>query len=201
MFRGPGVQATTMPEGNDREHDGHHRQGHGFGGDDAPARRAHVEIVLTPGRGVKAAMNVPTVPRQVCPGRCLHAWCRRGSNPVVAADPVRAAGVRTPPPVHDRPYAQRGTPGPRMETVGRGRGECAPEGPRVLTGAGRCGHRHRRHRWARRSTDLCDGSVRVPLRQVFTRWDARGVPTAIGCEEIAPWVSLFPPRRTSSRWP
>src|SRR5664280_2738717 len=51
VFRGPGVQATTMPEGNDREHDGHHRQGHGFGGDDAPARRAHVEIVLTPGRG------------------------------------------------------------------------------------------------------------------------------------------------------
>jgi hypothetical protein len=36
-------------------------QGHGFGGDDAPARRAHGEIVLTPGRGVKAAMNVPTM--------------------------------------------------------------------------------------------------------------------------------------------
>jgi hypothetical protein len=25
VFRGPGVQATTMPDGNDREHDGHHR--------------------------------------------------------------------------------------------------------------------------------------------------------------------------------
>ena len=98
------------------------------------------------------------------------------------------------------PHAQRGPPGPRMETVGRGRGECAPEGPRVLTGAGRCGHRHRRHRWARRSTDLCGGGARVPLRQVFTRWDARGVPTAIGGEEIAPRVSLFPPLRTSSRW-
>jgi hypothetical protein len=63
VFRGPGVQVTTMPEGNDREHDGHHRQGHGFSGEDAPARRAHGEIVLTPVRGVKAAMNVPTVPR------------------------------------------------------------------------------------------------------------------------------------------
>jgi len=63
VFRGPGVQVTTMPEGNDREHDGHHRQGHGFGGEDAHARRAHGEIVLTPVRGVKAAMNVPTVPR------------------------------------------------------------------------------------------------------------------------------------------
>src|SRR5664279_2530733 len=81
VFRGPVVQATTMPDGNDREHDGHHRQGHGFGGEDAPARRAHVEIVLTPVRGVKAAMDLPTVPRQVCPGRCLQAWCRRGSNP------------------------------------------------------------------------------------------------------------------------
>jgi len=67
----PGVQATTMPDGNAREHDGHHRQGHGFGGEDAPARRAHGEIVLTPRRGVKAAMNVPTMPRQVCPGTLL----------------------------------------------------------------------------------------------------------------------------------
>ena len=48
VVRGPGVQATTMPDGNEREHDGHHR--HGFGGEDAPARRAHVEIVLTPVR-------------------------------------------------------------------------------------------------------------------------------------------------------
>ena len=71
MFRCPGVQATTMPEGNDREHDGQYRQGHGFGGEDAPARRAHGEIVLTPGRGVKAAMNVPAMPRQVCPGTPL----------------------------------------------------------------------------------------------------------------------------------
>ena len=71
VFRGPGVQATTMPEGNDREHDGHHRQGHGFGGEDAPACRAHGEIVLTPGRGVNAAMNVPTRPRRVCPGTLL----------------------------------------------------------------------------------------------------------------------------------
>ena len=102
VFRGPGVQATTMPEGNDREHDGHHRQGHGFGGEDAPARRAHVEIVLTPVRGVKAAMNVPTVPRQVCPGRCLQAWCRRGSNPqprsheraAPCMEPVAWSGLR-----------------------------------------------------------------------------------------------------------
>jgi len=95
VFRGPGVQATSMPEGNDREHDGHHRQGHGFGGEDAPARRAHVEIVLTPVRGVKAAMNVPTVPRQVCPGRCLQAWCRRGSNPQ-PRDHERAAPCMEP---------------------------------------------------------------------------------------------------------
>ena len=71
LSRGPGVQATTMPDGNDREHDGHHRQGHGFGGEDAPACRAHGEIVLTPGRGVNAAMNVPTRPRRVCPGTLL----------------------------------------------------------------------------------------------------------------------------------
>ena len=63
VFRRSAVRVTTMPEGNDREHDGHHRQGHGFGGEDAPARRAHGEIVLIQGRGVKAAMNVPTVPR------------------------------------------------------------------------------------------------------------------------------------------
>ena len=80
VFRGPGVQATTMPDGNDRERDGHHRQRHGFGGEDAPARRAHVEIVLTPVWDVKPARNVPTVPRQIGPGRCLQAWCCRGSN-------------------------------------------------------------------------------------------------------------------------
>ena len=69
VFRVSGVQATTMPDGNDREHDGQYRQGDGCGGEDAPARRAHVEIVLTPGRGVKEAMNVPTMPR----GRCALA--------------------------------------------------------------------------------------------------------------------------------
>ena len=71
MFRRPAVRVTTMPEGDDREHDCHHRQGHGCGGEDAPARRAHGEIVLTPGRGVKAAMNVPTVRRRGCPGTVL----------------------------------------------------------------------------------------------------------------------------------
>ena len=91
VFRCPGVQATTMPEGNDREHDGQYRQGHGFGGEDAPARRAHGEIVLTPGRGVKAAMNVPAMPRQVCPGTPLggltvaakqtHAMCSMNAQP------------------------------------------------------------------------------------------------------------------------
>ena len=96
VVRGPGVQATTMPDGNDREHDGQYRQGHGFGGEDAPARRAHGEIVLTPVRGVKAARNLPTVQRQVCPGRCLQAWCRRGSNPqprsLETCGPVHGAG-------------------------------------------------------------------------------------------------------------
>jgi len=71
VFRRPAVRVTTMPEGDDREHDCHHRQGHGCGGEDAPARRAHGEIVLTPGRGVKAAMNVPTVRRRGCPGTVL----------------------------------------------------------------------------------------------------------------------------------
>ena len=74
VFRRPAVRVTTMPEGDDREHDCHHRQGHGCGGEDAPARRAHGEIVLTPGRGVKAAMNVPTVPRGGALAPCLHAW-------------------------------------------------------------------------------------------------------------------------------
>jgi hypothetical protein len=91
VFRCPGVRATTMQEGNDREHDGQYSQGHGFGGDDAPARRAHGEIVLTPVRGVKAAMNVPTMPRQVCPGtlragvtvaaKQTHAMCSMNALP------------------------------------------------------------------------------------------------------------------------
>ena len=37
VFRRSAVRVTTMPEGNDREHDGHHRQGHGFGREDPPA--------------------------------------------------------------------------------------------------------------------------------------------------------------------
>ena len=40
VFRRSAVRVTTMPEGNDREHDGHRRQGHSFGGEDAPARRS-----------------------------------------------------------------------------------------------------------------------------------------------------------------
>ena len=50
MFRRPAVRVTTMPEGNDREHDGHHRQAMVL----AVRMRlpvAHGEIVLTPGRG------------------------------------------------------------------------------------------------------------------------------------------------------
>jgi hypothetical protein len=86
VFRGPGVQATTMPDGNDREHDGHHRQGHGFGGEDAPARLAHGEIVLTPVRGVKAAMNVPT---RAAAGVPWHPACRLGGRRV--ADPMPCA--------------------------------------------------------------------------------------------------------------
>jgi hypothetical protein len=35
------------------------------------------------------------------------------------------------------------------------------------------------------------GSVCDPLQQVFTRWDARGVPDGIGGEEIAPLTRLF----------
>ena len=86
VFRGPGVQATTMPDGNDREHDGHHRQGHGFGGEDAPARRAHGEIVLTPVRGVKAAINVPT---RAAAGVPWHRACMLGGRRV--ADPMPCA--------------------------------------------------------------------------------------------------------------
>lgn len=36
-----------------------------------------------------------------------------------------------------------------------------------------------------------DGTVCGPLRQVFTRWDARGVPGGVGGEQIAPLVRLF----------
>jgi hypothetical protein len=35
------------------------------------------------------------------------------------------------------------------------------------------------------------GSVCDPLQQVFTRWDAKGVPDGIGGEEIAPLTRLF----------
>ena len=35
------------------------------------------------------------------------------------------------------------------------------------------------------------GTVCDPLRQVFTRWDAKGVPGGIGGEEIAPLIRLF----------
>ena len=34
--------------------------------------------------------------------------------------------------------------------------------------------------------NVCD-----PLRQMFTRWDARGVPGGVGGEQIAPLVRLF----------
>jgi HD-GYP domain-containing protein (c-di-GMP phosphodiesterase class II) len=36
-----------------------------------------------------------------------------------------------------------------------------------------------------------DDTVCDPLRQVFTRWDAKGVPNGIGGEEIAPLTRLF----------
>ncbi len=35
------------------------------------------------------------------------------------------------------------------------------------------------------------GEVRDPLRQVFTRWDAKGVPDGVGGEQIAPAMRLF----------
>jgi len=47
---------------------------------------------------------------------------------------------------------------------------------------GLCG----RHRGSGDLVRLCD-----PLRQVFTRWDAKGVPEGVGGEEIAHPVRLF----------